>query len=191
MFSENMKSSFQTSENRPFFQSKYWPKGVPHQLEYDESLNLSSMFEESVANWADDTVSVIDGNTYEVLETLSVGSQPEALAVEADQNKAFVSNLLSSNVYVLDGNNGHGIIGIIPVQEVPGSLTVDEEHDWLFVTNTDAHSLSIVDVFSLHVLDTAPTQEFPLDVAVNPKIGTLYIIHRDQPALFVVDIVSE
>ena len=70
-------------------------------------------------------------------------------------------------------------------------LCIDFEHHWLYVTNTDAHSISIVDTRSHQVLTTTPTQDFPIDVAINPKNKTLYVIHRDQPAIFVVQIVSE
>jgi DNA-binding beta-propeller fold protein YncE len=126
-----------------------------------------------------------------VLETISVGSQPTFVAVDPVLNNAFVINSSSNNVYVVNGENEHGIVGIIPVQDTPYGLTVDREHHWLYVTNTDAHSISIVDARSHQILTTTPTQEFPLDVAVNPKNNMLYVIHRDQPAIFVVQIVSE
>ena len=92
---------------------------------------------------------------------------------------------------MLNGENYHAVVGIIPVQDTPYNLTVDSEHHWLYVTNTDDHSLSIVHAKFHYILATAPTQDYPLDVAVNPKNNTLYVIHCDQPAIFVAKIVLE
>ena len=44
---------FVVSEDRPFYGER-WPKGVPHQLEYDEDLNLRQMLLNSAEKWSKD-----------------------------------------------------------------------------------------------------------------------------------------
>ncbi|MBN2155299.1 MAG: AMP-binding protein [Candidatus Lokiarchaeota archaeon] len=44
---------FNLPENRPFF-GKFWPKGLPHDLDIDYSASLSQMFDKSCAKYADD-----------------------------------------------------------------------------------------------------------------------------------------
>jgi len=44
---------FRVPENRPFY-GKYWPKGLPHELDIDYSLSLGKMFDQSVEKYAED-----------------------------------------------------------------------------------------------------------------------------------------
>ena len=144
-----------------------------------------------VANWQDDTVSIIDGDTLQILDNLLVGSHPTVIEVDPELNKAFISNLDSNNVYVIDGGEYHAVVGVIPVQDEPYGLTIDTQHNWLFVTNTLDHSISVIQNRSHREIKTFPTKYFPIDVAVDPKKNMLYVIHRDQPALFVAQIILE
>lgn len=41
-------------EDRIWYKSKFWPKGVPHQLDYDYNTNLRDLLERAVKNWAND-----------------------------------------------------------------------------------------------------------------------------------------
>ncbi|UYP45473.1 Acetyl-coenzyme A synthetase [Candidatus Lokiarchaeum ossiferum] len=43
-------------EGRPFHTGQYWPEGVPHQIEYDYTLTLNDMFENSVKKYLKDPV---------------------------------------------------------------------------------------------------------------------------------------
>ena len=49
-----MTIKFHVSEDRPWFKGNFWPKGVPHQLDYDYTVTIPKMLEESVSKYADD-----------------------------------------------------------------------------------------------------------------------------------------
>lgn len=48
-----MTLKYEVSEDRPFY-GKFWPKGVPHQLDYDYSLTLGRMLDETAAKYPND-----------------------------------------------------------------------------------------------------------------------------------------
>ncbi len=48
-----MTIKYKVPEDRPWFKSKYWPKGVPHQLDIDYDLSLPSLLDRAVKNWGD------------------------------------------------------------------------------------------------------------------------------------------
>jgi long-chain acyl-CoA synthetase len=50
---EFMTIKYKVDEKRPFF-GKFWPEGVPKQLDYDYSMSLVDLFDSAVRNWADD-----------------------------------------------------------------------------------------------------------------------------------------
>ncbi|MCP4764371.1 MAG: acyl--CoA ligase, partial [archaeon] len=48
-----MTIKYKVDESRPFF-GKWWPKGVPKQLDYDYSMTLRDLMERSAKKWPDD-----------------------------------------------------------------------------------------------------------------------------------------
>jgi len=50
-----MTIKFPVDENRPFY-GKFWPKGVPHQLDYDYSWTLNDLLDDVVKKFPDDPV---------------------------------------------------------------------------------------------------------------------------------------
>lgn len=48
-----IKDEFRVDEDRPFYKGKFWPEGVPHQLDYDYSLTLGEMLDETVSEHPD------------------------------------------------------------------------------------------------------------------------------------------
>jgi YVTN family beta-propeller protein len=57
-------------------------------------------------NWADGSVSVIDGATNVVVSTVTVGMMPTALTWNPIQNRTYVANWASSSVSVLRDSGG-------------------------------------------------------------------------------------
>ena len=43
---------FRVDEKRPFH-GKFWPKGIPYELDYDYSMTLGQMFDEAVEKHAE------------------------------------------------------------------------------------------------------------------------------------------
>ena len=54
-----------------------------------------------VSNAYDDTVSIIDGETYQLLTAIRVGDRPFGLAIDTETNRVFIANRLSNDVSVL------------------------------------------------------------------------------------------
>ena len=45
---------FPVSEDRPFYTGKFWPKGVPHKLDYEVSTTLGKFFNDAAEKYSDD-----------------------------------------------------------------------------------------------------------------------------------------
>ena len=61
-----------------------------------------------VANFNDNTVSVIDGATNVVIATIPVGINPAGVDVNPLTDRIYVANRLSDTVSVIDGDNQYG-----------------------------------------------------------------------------------
>ncbi len=58
-----------------------------------------------IANWLSNNVSVINGNTNQVIATIPVGQCPQGVAVNPNTNTIYVANIDSNTVSVINGNN--------------------------------------------------------------------------------------
>ena len=62
-----------------------------------------------VANYDDNTVSVIDGKTNSVITTIHVGKSPYGVSVNPSTNMIYVANNADNTVSVIDGKTNRVI----------------------------------------------------------------------------------
>src|SRR5258706_12487079 len=98
-----------------------------------------------VSNSLDNTVSVIDGGTNNVITTIPVGTQPEGLVVTPDGTKVYVANLLDNSVSVID-ESSNSVIATVPVGVHPGqnNIGVDPSGLHVYVPNYLGGSVSVI-----------------------------------------------
>jgi len=90
-----------------------------------------------------DIVSVIDTNTDEVIEKISVhlqkdlpfGSAPNALTISADGKYLYVANGTDNTICVVQIGTPSRVVGYIPTGWYPASVILDDEANYLFVAN--------------------------------------------------------
>ncbi len=97
-----------------------------------------------VANAGSDSVSVIDTQSDEIVDTLSLrwqpkdyfGASPNAMVFDPSGKKLFVCNGTQNAVAVLDFRPTHSkLLGLIPVGWFPGAIAYDSFHNTLHVAN--------------------------------------------------------
>src|SRR5579885_3147802 len=91
-----------------------------------------------VANYADGTVSVVDGSSNTVVTTIQVGMHPTSLALNAPSNKIYVADQGSNDVMVINGatNIASSISGI---STAPTAIATSPFSGQIFVATLDGH----------------------------------------------------
>lgn len=90
-----------------------------------------------------DIIAVINTNTDEVIENISVhmdkkalfGSAPNALTISRNGKYLYVANGSDNAICVIKIGNHSQVVGYIPTGWYPGSVILDEESDFLYVAN--------------------------------------------------------
>jgi YVTN family beta-propeller protein len=120
-------------------------RSMPDAVAVDESANKVY-----VANYAADSVTVIDGATMKPVATVAVGHLPQALAVDGKRHLVFVANTHSNNVTVIDGATDRAL-ATIATGTNPYAVAVDPESGDAYVANYGSHPLTKLDLkrFSL------------------------------------------
>jgi YVTN family beta-propeller protein len=149
-----------------------------------------------VANYDDDSISIIDTKKYNVIQTLTVGDGPNDIAVQNvsdSKSKIFIVNQLSDTVSVIEidnmlmNNYYHKVTNTISVGKYPTSAAFFEnnKNKNLYVSNTD-NTISVINIESPNIFpkgsisikaSTNPdlTQVMPSGIAVNSKNNMLYV----------------
>jgi YVTN family beta-propeller protein len=87
-----------------------------------------------VANYADNTVSVIDGANGTVRGTIPVGSHPQSVAVDPNRNRVYVGNVQGDNVSVIDASRMK-VIQTLPAGSHPYAVVTDPETGAVYAGN--------------------------------------------------------
>ena len=163
-----------------------------------------------VANFRDNTVSVIDAATCNVTRltgcarpaaTVHVGSAPTGVAIDQATDTVYVANSVDSSVSVIDAatcnaEQTSGCANTPPTVKVgrsPRGIDVDQATDTIYVTNLGVNetgdTVSVIDGDTCNSYDhagcaqTPPTVTVgvaPFDLAVDQVTNTVYVANTGQ-----------
>ena len=130
---------------------------------------------------------VLNGETHEVLDRISVGRRPIAMAVEG--TRGYVVNNRSDSVTVID-LEALELIKTISVGKRPVRVAASAHSPYILITNYGSDTISIIDKASLELVKTLPTGRRPGDMAMDPAGRYAYVLYRGSGELSRIDMVS-
>jgi len=96
-----------------------------------------------VANQGSNTVSVIDGATNDVMNTINGFSSPDAVGVDPSTHTAYVANQNGGTVSVINEAT-NTVTATIGVGGLPDAVGVDPSTDTAYVANFYDHTVSVI-----------------------------------------------
>ena len=139
-----------------------------------------------VTNEFSNTVSVIDGTTDKVSDTIELGSFPYGIAVNPFNDRVYVTNRGSNTVTVIDSPTNTKLSDI-PVGNSPVGIAVNPSSNWIYVTNINAGTVSVIDGITNKVTNTIAVGRAPYGIAVNPLINKIYVTNIQSSTVSVID----
>ncbi|MDQ3978682.1 MAG: serine/threonine-protein kinase [Actinomycetota bacterium] len=137
-----------------------------------------------VANSGSLNVTVIDGESRQVLATVPMSTRPQSVAVNQRSGRVYVATAESS-VVVISGDSNE-VVGTIPLTSRPGGLAIDHRTDRVFVATSDP-VLAVVDGPSSRVIANIPLAARPWSVAVIPETNRIFVTSQDAGTLSIID----
>lgn len=162
-----------------------------------------------VANEDAGTVSVIDGSTFQVTRSVSVGTGAHNVQVTPDGKLAWVTNngvakpgesmanqgmSMTGNasmsgpgeVWAIDTNTDE-VVAKVVVGNHPAHVVVSADNRWLYVANGGDNTLSVVDAIARKAVGTIPTGEFPHGIRLSPDGKQVYVANLNGTTVSVID----
>lgn len=133
-----------------------------------------------VTNQFSDTVSVINTQTDEIIETIDVGSFPYGIDIDEISNRVYVANYGSGSLSVIDGSTNK-LINTIEGFSFPTRIVINDQKSLAYVINNaaDNYILSIVDLVNNKILNNK-TLNYP-----SPFDITFFDKNRNTDLIFV------
>jgi len=125
-----------------------------------------------VVSSSENTVTVLDDASCELLDVILLGSVPSAVEVNRDTNKVYVTNKDTDTVVVVNGYNNE-IINSVAVGVDPACVEVNVEKNHVYVATKD--QLYIIDGAIDEVMATVEYVGSPFDIAFNPSTELIYV----------------
>jgi YVTN family beta-propeller protein len=139
-----------------------------------------------VTNEFSNTVSVIDGITQRVIDTITVESFPYGVAVNPFNDRIYITNRGSNTVTVIDSPTNTKLSNI-PVGSSPIGIAVNPSSNWIYVTNINSGTVSVIDGITNKVTNTIPVGKAPYGVTINPLTNKIYVTNIQSSTVSVID----
>lgn len=126
-----------------------------------------------VTNEKDDTISVIDIDTLEVVRTIPTGERPRGITFSKDHSVVYICASDSDAVQVMDPETGE-ILHDLPSGEDPEQFVLHPDNRRLYIANEDDAITTVVDTETRKVIAQIDVGIEPEGMAVSPD-GTIAI----------------
>jgi YVTN family beta-propeller protein len=133
-----------------------------------------------VTNNIDNTVSVINGKTNQVIGSpITVGMNPNGIAFDSANGNLYVDNSVrvQSTVSVISGSS-NTVIATIPVGKNPEGVAFDSANGNIYVANTDDNTVSVISGSSSTIIGSSiPVGNGPFRIAFDSHNDNMYVIN--------------
>ena len=141
-----------------------------------------------VTNQLDNTASVIDGATHQVVATVRVGVSPAHMAVSPDRKSVYIANTGSNTVSVLNtGNDTIARAIALPPRSKPVDVAANPNGRYLYTADGGSNRVSVIDTRANRVVASVRVGTQPLSVAAAPDGKAVYAANSGSGDVSVID----
>lgn len=101
-----------------------------------------------VLNYADNSVTLVDGPAGKAVATILVGNHPEAIAIDPSRHRVYVANTHSNNVSVID-ESSRKVVATLPGGRNPYAIAVDPGRGDVYTANFGTPSFTRLNTSAL------------------------------------------
>lgn len=145
------------------------PAVGPHSIVMDK--NMGRIY---TVNSFSNTVSVIDMNSLEVIDSFFAGSHPNDMVFNSDGTCAYVTNGDSDSVSIIDMEEMK-IICQVSVGSMPHGICISPGGEFAYTADMGGDSISVIDVWSNSKIFCIKTGEQPLEIETSADGKFLYV----------------
>ncbi|MCA1493947.1 YVTN family beta-propeller repeat protein [Ensifer sp. NBAIM29] len=125
-----------------------------------------------VSNERDNTVSVVDSTTMEVVRTIDVGQRPRGITISHDGKLIYLCASDDDTIQIID-TASYQIVGTLPSGPDPELFVLSPDGKTLYVANEDDNLVTVIDLETRSVRTEIPVGVEPEGMGISPDGKTL------------------
>lgn len=158
--------------------------GVPTGVDVNQATNKVYVSSNGI-----NSLQTVDGATDAVVNSIRVGTYPDAVAVDPKSSSVYVANLLNNTVSVVNANVS-AVTTTLRVGSLPGDEAFDPSLGVILVTNGGDNSVSIINASTKTVVGTAAVGQVPMGIAIDSATGEAYVANTRSGTVSVIPILE-
>ena len=119
-----------------------------------------------VSNEKGNSISIVDGATLELIETVPVGNRPRGIALSSDGRWLYICASDDNTIQVMD-TESRQIVAQLPSGPDPELLVVSPDDALIYVANEDDNMVTVIDVASKAAITQIPVGVEPEGMGVS------------------------
>jgi YVTN family beta-propeller protein len=135
------------------------------------------------SNGAPATVTVVDINTRSIIGTIQVGQAPNSVAVDPASGRAYVTNIISKSVSVID-TAANRVIATVPLPNSPAGVATTGSRAYV---STDG-VVEVISIPSNNIVASIPVGRDAVGVAVTS--GYVFVANQSSNTVNVINVTT-
>ena len=125
-----------------------------------------------VSNEKDNTVTVVDSTTMEVVKTINVGQRPRGITISHDGKLIYLCASDDDTIEIIDTATLE-IVGTLPSGPDPELFVLSPDGKTLYVANEDDNLVTVIDIEEKSVITEIPVGVEPEGMGISPDGKTM------------------
>jgi PQQ-dependent catabolism-associated beta-propeller protein len=119
-----------------------------------------------VSNEKGNSISIVDGDTLELIETVAVGNRPRGIALSSDGRWLYICASDDNTIEVMD-TESREIVAQLPSGPDPELLVISPDDALIYVANEDDNMVTVIDIASKAAITQIPVGVEPEGMGVS------------------------
>ena len=131
-------------------------------------------------------ISVIDGQTTKIIDTIAVGDNPSGIAFDKNNNRLYVANQLSNSISIIDLKANKVVT--LPVDGGrPVDILFNLFNNHIYFADGFKNEVSVIDNQTNKIIDTIAVGDIPNELSLNLQNGDVYVTIGFKNEVSVID----
>ncbi len=126
---------------------------------------------------------------FALVATIPVGSNPIAVGVSADGMLAYVANLNSNSLSIID-TDLDAVVATVAAGPTPRDVEATPDGQYILVVNQSTNTVTVLDASDYSIVASIPVGTFPCAISITPDSSAAYITNRNSNDVSVIDLAT-
>jgi YVTN family beta-propeller protein len=126
---------------------------------------------------------------FAVVTTVAVGANPIAVGMSADGTLAYVANLNSNSLSIIETDIDR-VVATVNAGPTPRDVEATPDGRYLLVVNQSTNSVTVLDASNYSIVASIPVGTFPCAISLTPDGSAAYVTNRLSNDVSIIDLAT-